>query len=40
MLAKKYDQDTEYASKLVCVSTLLSLVTIPLFSILLHGGMG
>ncbi|WP_434309423.1 AEC family transporter [Hominifimenecus sp. rT4P-3] len=38
MLAKKYDQDTEYASKLVCVSTLLSLVTIPLFSILLQGG--
>lgn len=36
MLAKKYNHDTEYASKLVCVSTLLSLVTIPLFSVLLR----
>lgn len=38
MLAKKYDQDTEYASKLVCVSTFLSLGTIPLFSFLITGG--
>ena len=38
MLAKKYDQDTEYGSKLVCVSTFLSLLTIPLISLLFTSG--
>ena len=35
MLAQKYDQDPEFASKMVFLSTLVSLVTLPLWALLL-----
>lgn len=35
MLAQKYDQDPEFASKMVFISTLLSLVTLPMWALLL-----
>ena len=38
MLAQKYDQDVIYASKIIVVSTILSLVTLPMISILVKGG--
>lgn len=38
MLAQKYNQDVIYASKIIVVSTILSLVTLPMISILVKGG--
>lgn len=38
MLAQKYDQDVIYASKIIVVSTMLSLITLPMISILIKGG--
>ena len=35
MLAQKYDQDPEFASKMVFISTLLSLVTLPMWALIL-----
>ena len=35
MLAQKYDQDPEFASKMVFLSTLASLVTLPLWAMVL-----
>jgi predicted permease len=35
ILASKYGRDTTYASKLVIVSTILSLISIPLWGMLL-----
>lgn len=39
MLAQKYGQDSEFASKLIFVSTLLSLVTLPLIAYILTSGI-
>ena len=38
MLAQKYNQDVIYASKIIVVSTMLSLITLPMISILVKGG--
>ena len=35
MLAQKYDQDPEFASKMVFLSTLASLITLPLWAMVL-----
>ncbi len=35
MLAEKYGRDSDFASKLIFVSTLLSLVTLPLIAAVL-----
>jgi predicted permease len=36
MFAEKYDGDSVYASKLVSVSTIFSIVTMPIVALLLY----
>jgi predicted permease len=36
MLAQKYEQDEGFASRLICVSTAFSLITLPIWTFLLN----